>query len=518
MASSLVRGKYVICKVTGPTSAQVITDGAVFQEDGEIKEVGVYDDLRARNPGTEVIGSSRHVVMPGLVNDHFHVGLTPFQMGSPDLHLDLWALARLGARSIDPYLDQLYGAVQMIETGTTTVQAIHAAGRGSSKLLEPEVVDGVLGAYQKAGMRVSYAPSVADQNMLLSGTRGGEDELAAQLPDDLAQRFRAFMADGWYLPVEETLGRLEDICAKYAGGQHQRVKVAMAPSNVNRCTNELLLGIKMIATKYSIPTHIHLQESPYQKFYGLRVWNKTPLQHLHDLELMGPDLTCGHSVWATDEDVELMAATGTNVCHNASSNLRLQSGIAPVNTFLAKGIKVAIGSDEAGINDDKDLFQEMRLVLKLHRIPGVENVPPTSYQVLQMATANGAYATGFGDQVGTLEPGKRADLILVDLKNIEEPFLDPLVSVVDAVVHRGRGIDVETVMIDGEVVMRDRRLTRVDKEALYKELKLALDRPLTPSEKEKRDLSQQLEPYFTAFHSGTMPDSFEPHYGYNARR
>ena len=131
MPSTLVRGKYVISKITGAASAEVVSDGAVLQRDGEIIEVGSYEDLSARHPAAEVIGSSNAVVMPGLVNDHFHVGLTPFQLGAPDLPLELWGLARIGARTIDPYLDQLYGAVQMIESGTTTVQAIHSTRRGS---------------------------------------------------------------------------------------------------------------------------------------------------------------------------------------------------------------------------------------------------------------------------------------------------------------------------------------------------------------------------------------------------
>ncbi|MCI0866062.1 MAG: amidohydrolase family protein, partial [Chloroflexi bacterium] len=269
--------------------------------------------------------------------------------------------------------------------------------------------------------------------------------------------------------------------------------------------------------KYSTGIHIHLQETVYQKLYGLAVWNKTPLQHLHDLGFLGPEVTCGHSVWATEEDIELMAATGTNVCHNASSNLRLQSGIAPLGRLLEAGIKVAIGSDEAGINDDKDLFQEMRMVLKLHRVPGVDNIPPTAYQVLEMATVNGAYASWFGDRIGTLEPGKRADMVLLDLRNIEEPYLDPEVSVVDAVVHRGRSIDVDTVMVDGEVVMRDKELTRINKDDLFKEIKESLDRPLSTQELERRELSRLVEPHLRRFYQGAMPQPGAPHTNYNAR-
>ena len=515
MASSLVRGKYVICRITGRDSAEVVSDGAVYQEDGAIVEVGKYDDLKAKHPDAEVIGSPSYVVMPGLVNDHFHVGLTPFQMGSPDLPLEMWGLHRLGARNIDPYLDQLYGAVQMIETGTTTVQAIHSNRRGA-RPMSMEVADKVVGAFQAAGMRVSYAPSAADQHSLVVGANGDELDFTSQLPRALGERFKSFMTPA-YRPVEETMEVLDEICRKYGNNTHERVQVTMAPSNVHRCSDELLMAFREMANKYSTGIHIHLQETVYQKLYGLHAWGKTPLQHLEELGFLGPDVVCGHSVWTTDQDIEAMSSTGTNVCHNASSNLRLQSGIAPLGRLLSSGIRVAIGSDEAGLNDDKDLFQEMRLVLKIHRVPGVDNVPPTAHQVFQMATANGAYAAWFGDRVGTLEPGKRADITLLHLRNIEEPFLDPTVSIVDAVVHRGRSTDVDTVIVDGEVVMQDRKLTKVDKEALFTELKAALDRPLEPHEIDRRDMAKQLEPHLHRFFQGTMPTDYVPHTVYNAR-
>ena len=515
MARSLIRGKHVVCKVTGPHSAEVVADGAVLQQDGIIEAVGDYRELSRQHPDAEVIGSGNHIVMPGMVNDHFHVGLTPFQMGAPDLPLELWSLARIGVRSIDPYLDQLYGAVQMIETGTTTVQAIHSTPRGSGPV-SLEIADKVVGAYQASGMRVSYAPSVVDQNSMVAGHGGGEADFASQMPAALAERYRSFMAPG-YRPVDEIIAVLDEISRKYGNDQYERVRVTMAPSNVHRCSDELLTAIKELAGRYGTGIHIHLQETVYQKLYGHTAYGKTPLQHLHDLGFLGPEVTCGHSVWATEEDLRLMADTGTNICHNASSNLRLQSGIAPMGRILAAGIKVAIGSDEAGLNDDKDLFQEMRLVLKLHRVPGIDLEPPTSYQVLEMATANGAYASWFGDRIGALEPGKRADLTLVDMRNIEEPYLDPRVSVVDALVHRGRGIDVDTVLVDGEVVLRDGQLTKVDKEALFREIKAALDRPLSDQEVERRDLAQQVEPYLRRFYSGTMPQDATPFTAYNAR-
>ena len=515
MAMSLVRGKYVVCKINDPWSADVITDGAVLQRDGQIEEVGDYRDLSRRYPEAPVIGSPNHIVMPGLVNDHFHVGLTPFQMGAPDLPLEMWSLARVGTRLIDPYLDQLYGAVQMIETGTTTVQAIHSPPRGFGPL-SMDIADKVVSAYQTSGMRVSYAPSIADQNSMVAGADGGEEHFASQLPEHLADRYRSLMAPS-YRPVEEVMPILEEICRKYGNNRYERVQVTMAPSNVHRCSDELLVALKELAGRYSTGIHVHLQETVYQKLYGYQAWNKTPLQHLHELGFLGPEVTCGHSVWITDEDLEIMAATGTNICHNASSNLRLKSGIAPMGRILAAGVKVAIGSDEAGLNDDKDLFQEMRLVLKIHRVPGIELDPPTAYQVLQMATVNGAYASWFGERIGTLEPGKRADMALLDLRNIEQPYLDPEVSVVDALVHRGRGIDVDTVLVDGEVVLRDGQPTRFDKKALFEEIRGALDRPLSPQEEDRREVARLVEPHLRQFYQGTLPNDSQPYTVYNSR-
>ena len=147
---------------------------------------------------------------------------------------------------------------------------------------------------------------------------------------------------------------VEDLYAKYYERPEEKIRVSVAPSNVHRCTDNLLVGLRELASKYETGIHIHLQETIYQKLYGLRTWNKTPLQHLKDLDFLGPDVVCGHGVWVTDEDIETMASHKVSLCHNASSNLRLKSGIAPVNYFLDKGLRIALGSDEAGLNDDKD--------------------------------------------------------------------------------------------------------------------------------------------------------------------
>jgi 5-methylthioadenosine/S-adenosylhomocysteine deaminase len=165
MASSLIRGKYVVAKIVSRTEASVIPDGAVFQRDGTVVEVGPYADLAAWHRPDVTLGSSEHVVVPGFINGHHHVGLTPFQLGSPDYPLELWFASRMSARAVDPYLDTLYSAFEMLESGITTVQHLHGWRIGpASRVIE--VANRVLKAYDDIGMRVSYSLALRDQNRL----------------------------------------------------------------------------------------------------------------------------------------------------------------------------------------------------------------------------------------------------------------------------------------------------------------------------------------------------------------
>ena len=178
MASSLIRGKYVVAKVASRTEAEVIPDGAVFQRDGVIVEIGRHADLAARHRPDEMLGSLDHVVVPGFVNGHHHVGLTPFQLGSPDYALELWFASRMAARGVDPYLDTLYSAFEMLESGITTVQHLHGSRIGPAARVI-EVAGRVLKAYDDIGMRVSYSYALRDQNRL---AYEADEAFAARFP------------------------------------------------------------------------------------------------------------------------------------------------------------------------------------------------------------------------------------------------------------------------------------------------------------------------------------------------
>jgi cytosine/adenosine deaminase-related metal-dependent hydrolase len=502
MGSTLIRGKYVVAKVTSRTEAEVVADGGVFQRDGTIVEVGPYADLAARHRPDTLLGSPDHVVVPGFVNGHHHVGLTPFQLGSPDHPLELWFASRMAARAVDPYLDTLYSAFEMIESGITTVQHLHG-GRIAPAARVVEVADRILKAYDDIGMRVSYSYALRDQNRL---AYEADEAFAARFPAPVAAEVLAYLR-AQAIPVEDHHAIFADLWEKCGRNTRERARVQLAPANLHWCSDEALGALRDWSAKYQVGMHMHLVETAYQKEYARRRTGGTAFQHLRKLGVAGPHLTLGHGVWLDAQDVELVASTGTMICHNASSNLRLRSGVGPLNHWAARGVRVAIGLDEAGINDDRDMLQEMRLVLRLHRVPGMDDVVPTCPQVLRMATEDGAATTPYAGRIGTLEPGKAADLVLLSWPQIAHPYLDPDTAVVDAVVHRAKASGVSLVMVAGEVILRDGRFTRLDKEAVLADLAASLRAPLTPEEENRRRLSREVFPVAQRFYDGWLDET-----------
>jgi cytosine/adenosine deaminase-related metal-dependent hydrolase len=502
MVSSLIRGRYVICRATGRTEAEIIEDGAVFQRDGRIVEIGRYDALRQRHTPDEEVGSASHVVLPGLVNSHHHVGLTPLQLGSRDHALELWIATRLGTRQVDLYLDTLYSAFEMIESGVTTVQHLAGWFSGTEERIKDDIAR-ILAAYRDIGMRVSFSAGLRDQNRLVYQD---DSAFAATLPSEIGAALERHLSTVSH-PLDMQLQLFEDLYQRYNG--EERTRIQLAPINLHWCSDRALEAVRDQAEKYQVPIHMHLLETAYQKEYAARRASNTAVEHIHRLGLLGPRMTLGHGVWLNESDIELVAETGTHICHNASSNLRLRSGIAPVNAFEQRGIRVGIGLDEAGINDDRDMLQEMRLVLNLHREPGMDDRFPTSAQVLRMASEHGAHTTPFGTDLGTLEPGKAADIVLMSWEAIASPFLDLNyeVSVLDAVVQRAKSSGVDTVLVAGEPIYRDRQFTKVDKAAALAELAAAMKAPLSEEEQSRRSLAQDVLPYVRAFYDGYMDRS-----------
>ena len=512
MASSLIRGKYLICRAGNDAeSSTVITDGAVFQRDGVIEQVGDYGALKSSCDADEEIGGPSYIVFPGLVNAHHHGrGVSTFQMGTCDDSLERWILDGWGRPPFDPYLMTIYTAMQMIESGTTTVMYNHS--QPASNGLEEDLGQ-VLKAFDDVGMRAAFSLSFGEQNRVVYSD---DQEFLAGLPSDLAASLRSYLGES-DMSADDYFALFETLHQRYGVDPASKISVLLSPSNVQWVSDEFLQRTKEYAANHQAGIHIHLVESPYQKEFGIKTWAKTPVAHLQDLGFLGPELSCAHAVWLTDGDIDLLAESGSSVCHNPSSNLRLKNGVAPVNAMIARGVNVAIGTDSTAINDDDDMLQEMRLASKLHREPGIGAPALNSHQALSMATINAAQPTFFHNRIGALEKGRRADMVLLDITAIQEPYLDPDINVEDALLHRGKSQEVRTVLIDGRVVLRDGEFPGLSKEEVIRGLKDGFARPLEPRVLEARNMTQRLMPYVERFYQSWNGEEGIPYYRYSSR-
>jgi len=512
VSASIIRARTILTEPADRRYWHQIEDGAVLQRGGVIVEIGAAGELIAKHPEVPVLGNGRQVPLPGFVNAHHHIGLTPVQLGSPDMPLELWFVTRLVMRRVDLYLDTLYSAFEMIASGITTVQHLHGWVPGGREAVEAGASE-VIRAYEDIGMRVSYSFAVRDQNRLVYRD---DKEFTASLPAELQPalqrhftRFGLSLAD--YAPL------FEHLRAKHH--HKERVKIQLAPANLHWCSDAAIEMLADLSARYEAPMHMHLVETAYQKEYARRRSGGTALDHIDRLGFLGPRLTLGHGVWLNEADLDRIAATGTHICHNCSSNFRLRSGVAPLNAFEQRGINTAIGLDEAGINDDRDMLHEMRMVLRAHRVPGmVDEDVPSPGQVLRMATTGGAATTPFGSRIGALAVGKAADLVLIDWDKLAYPYFDPETPVLDAVVQRAKNDSVDLVMVAGEVVYQGGRFTRVDRDAALRELHQSLQRALTGEEIERRTLSKALLPHVRRFYADYFdPEGHQPYYRPSSR-
>lgn len=509
--AGLIRGRSVVLGVGVDGAPEIVHDAAIHHAGGKIIAVGSYEELVKQHKDLPVIGDANSVVTPGFVNAHHHLGLTPFQLGSPDLPLELWFASRFGLRSLDPYLDTLYSAFEMISSGVTTVQHLHGRVAGP---LETLITGGrsVIRAYRDIGMRASYSYGISDQNRLVY-----EDDAAFchRLPVELGSRLLEVLKNQ-VIPVS-------DVLAMYFSLHDENpsdglVRLQLAPNNLHWCSDAALADISTAAEKNGAPLHMHLLETAYQREYARRRTGGSAIRHLERLGLLGPQLTLGHAVWATESDIELLARSGTCVCCNAGSNLRLRSGIAPHASFRRAGLTMGLGMDEAGINENRDMLLEMKLLLHLSRTPGMDDAPLTPANVFHIATVGGAATTPFRNNIGVLKPGYAADCNLFDWKSIAAPFLEQSVPLVDAIVQRAKARDISEVVIAGKTVYRDGRFLNVDRDAVLREITEIMGGPPTFDERNRTQLGQEVLPHVKAFYADYVDiASYSPHGIFNSR-
>jgi cytosine/adenosine deaminase-related metal-dependent hydrolase len=384
-----------------------------------------------------------------LIDAHYHspdnlnIGLLP------DAPLELWSLASVPARGSSPELLQVaarLGAAQLLRGGVTGVIDMVRPWPA----LTPAALDAVAEAYLGTGLRVAIAPVVRDlpvvHTLPLDRAVQGPDEPAAN-PSEQLEINEAFFGR-WH-------------------GRAGRIQVHVGPSAPTRCSDALLDAAFDLARRLDTITHTHALETRAQAEQARRRWGQSLLRHLDALGALGPKTVLAHLVWPEADEPELLADRGVITVHNPTSNLALGSGRAPLPDLLAAGVTVALGTDAATCNDGLSMFESMKLATIVHRpdTPDWRRWPSAS-DALRLATRGGAAALGLAHELGRIEVGCLADLVVLD---VQHPSLVPLKTPVRQVVMRGEPDLVRHVLIGGQLVVRERQFIDLDWDSIVHE-------------------------------------------------
>ncbi len=442
-------------------------DSGVYVEESTIVEVGSYDSLKQRYPNASVVGGTDYLMLPGLINSHDHGrALGTVSLGVPDSFLEVWLTSLGSVPRLSPRLTATYEGIQLIRSGVTGVA--HSHNPASYDVMFDEIPQSLQG-YREAGVRVAMYPTLLDQNTLVYDEA---DKFLALLPDDLhpLAQARNQMPN---LTVDDYFRELDGLFEQHHDVDSHWVHIQVSPVGGQWVSDDFILRAVDWAKAHETRVQMHMLESGYQRQYAFRKWNKGFIQHLDDIGALGDWLTLAHMIYVEDGDAELLAERGVNIAHNASSNLRLRCGIAPIPTYLEAGVNVGIGLDGHGLDDDQDYLREMRLVFTLANRPDVHSADISPTTVLDMGSRNGAKATfGKHSQLGTLSTGKLADVVLLDWEAVKGAWCPPNFPTREHLpeffLRRANRQHVSDVMVNGEWFLRDGEHTHVDEEEVHR--------------------------------------------------
>lgn len=507
----IIEGRYII---TDPiiNGKGILTDAAVYVSGDKIKDIGTYHILKKKYPDAIVKGSNKQLVMPGLINAHSHgAGLSPFQQGVAYDYLENFLIDKPKGTTLDYELNAILCAIRHLRNGCTT---LHHNQSGNE--MDVNNVRKILNGYKKVGIRVAYSSGVRDLNMLTYDDK----ELYKKLPLNLKKYFKPFIFKDKELIQKQYFEHFHELFNLF---NNENRKIIYGPLWVQGCTDEFLVKIKDDSTKMGrIPIHIHTLQTLIQKNHGEKKYGKSLLFHLKDLGLVDDLLVLGHAVFINEEDIGLLAEKNSSITHHASCNLAVRNGIAPVYYLQRAGVNVALGIDDKGINDDEDPFMEMRMIYYLHRAVGSDltsSKPLNSYDVFKMATLNAARVCHFNGLIGALRIGMKADLLLLDLNRIlEDPWVNPCWNIMDTIIHRAKGSDVSSVMVNGEFVIENRKFCNIDIDSIYEEVKTQIKKGNSQSQIEYAEHLQQIKKYCQEWHNQYFTGDLSPFYKMNSRK
>jgi len=409
-----------------------------------------------------VIDGHDKLVTPGLVNAHIHTPEALFRGRYENLPLEMWmtlAYFLVGDGQLTPhaiYLRSMLIAMDALRNGVTFI----ADDIYEPPLQSMETLGSVFQAYEDAGIRANVSGHVIDRPIVAT-----IPYLEEVMPDDLWRQVTA----GTPPTVGDYVAFAEGAFSLYHGRADGRLRFMVAPQAPHRCSVELMEAAVELARAHDTAYHTHILETKMQAVAGQKYFGKTLVQYMHDLGLLNRHTTIAHGIWLTDADIALLGQAKCSVVHNSISNMKLSSGIAPIRKLIDAGVTVAIGTDGVSTGDTPRLFDAMRAAGHLHNVTTPDyNAWLTAHEVMHAATMGGAYSALLEDEIGSLEVGKKADLVMMDLRNAN--FV-PLNEPRNHIIYSENGSSVETVIVDGEIVVRDGLLTKVDENALLDEFR-----------------------------------------------
>lgn len=416
-ADLIISGQYLL---TMDREQTVITAGGLAIGGDTIMAVGKGRDLEERFPEAERIIEPYGLIMPGLVNVHTHAAMALFRGLADDLPLMQWLQeyifpveATLTGQLV--YEATLLSLCEMIKSGTTSFCDMYLFAGDVARAVE------------QSGMRAWLGEVLYD----FPSPHYGELENGFAFSRALLDRYR----------------------------RHPLITVTLDPHSVYTCSPDLLFRLGALAREEGVLYVIHLAENEEEVRTCRERYGRTPVEHLESLGLLGPHVVADHCVMLSDAEIALLAARGVKVAHCPESNLKLASGIAPVVKMLEAGITVGLGTDGSASNNDVDMFGEMNTAAKIHKVDRMDPTAMDAATTLHAATIGGAKVLAADARIGSLEPGKKADCIVLDLN---QPHLTPLYHPVSHLVYAARGSDVLHSVINGRLVMRNRQLLTLD--------------------------------------------------------
>ncbi|MGZ3648930.1 MAG: amidohydrolase [Syntrophales bacterium] len=416
--------------LTMSESMDVIDNPVIGIKDGKIAFIK-HGDIDSANSFTagKIIKAHGCIIMPGLINTHTHLPMVCFRGLADDLPLMEWlhdhifpAESKFVTRDM-VYAGAMLAIAEMILSGTTTFCDAY--------FYESEV-----------------ARAAFDSGMRAVASQGFID-----------------------FPKPTDPKKIADIAGKFISKWQMKSPLiipALACHSPYTCSTETLTSVKAAARRANVLYSIHVSETKDEVAIVREKYGKTPLQYLKDIDILDDKTLAVHCIWLQDHEMDILHSSNVKVSHNPESNMKLAAGCAPIPNFIKRGIAVGLGTDGSASNNDLDMFREMGTTAKLHKVIQMDSTVMDAKTVLKMATINGAKSLGLEDRIGSIEPGKFADVIIVDMK---KPHLTPVHSYYSQLVYAASGADVKTSIIGGKIVMQDRKLPMVDLPSIMQEVR-----------------------------------------------